>query len=319
MSSANRQAEISEHLEFIGSENANNLGRKLTRQFMRAHATLTKQSTLPKIYRKQTLLSDEAVNRWYSAYELRKASLQPDLTLSAVERARLTLIDANDNAQYWIQLMRNHEHHNYKTRVTVSDHIANECRKRSDALKTYNLARKNHDHPCTPLSIKDCQERGLLHRLRGDMASPDYAKHQYYDCLQVKERAKEELAYTTIEVMSLLAYHVSSIQRHKALMEAVCNSDDNSTINMHASICQHKRFELGRTLKEMKIVTDFMNLDIEIETKLAADTAVEVPSWTDTADVLPIGEVPHVNSEDENDVLDLNEESDADSAEGSQE
>lgn len=302
MSSANRHDELSEHMAFIASECVSNLGRKLTRQYLRAHSTRTRQAALGKAMKQRTSMTDQAVIQWYHDYTVRQASVQPNLTLSAIERARLTLIDAHDDVQYWIQLMRNHEHHNYKMRITVANHIANTCQIRKDALAAYNNVRQNHDPTIVELTLQACIELGLLHRLRGEMTSPDYAKHQHYDCLQVIVRAEEELDYTIIEVMSLLAFCILKINRYQELQKEALGLADDSIACMYACMRQRSRSELGLYLKEMQPIIRFYRLDVSRETALAVNTAEEVVVQVeDETDWLPIDELPCENSDEESD------------------
>jgi hypothetical protein len=298
MSASNRRDDLSEHLAFIARVMVEALGRKLTRQYFRAESTLTKQLISLKEFRKQTRSSDNQVTTWQQLYMTERKSQQPDFGRSMIERARLDLIACHDDAQYWIQVMRNHEDHNYKMRVTVSQHIAEKCKRRREALLAYNLTRTNIEPTSKHLTLAECEKNGHLNKLRGDQSSPDFCKHQHYDCLQVLERARDEIAYTKVETQSCLKFALAEIERFKVLEEACRSELDDSISRMFAIQTVKARQYLSKLLSELQPVITALQLNVESEIK-ASESGNNSFNFQDVLEQLEVMELPVENDDDE--------------------
>jgi len=239
MSCSNRHDELSDHLAFLAGECIDALGVKLHRQFFRAKATLVKHLNLLRALRQITHYTESEVEAWFQLYKDQKELRQPDLTLSMIEEARLKLIRAHDDAHYWIQLMRSHEQHNYKMRTSISQHILDKCRLRREALGAYNLARSSFNPALLPLTLDHCERQGHLHKVRADEGSPDYAKHQHYDSWQLVQRAREEIAFTKVEVQSLIQFASNKIHRFSNMYQEAIIPQARATYDPSMVSCLH--------------------------------------------------------------------------------
>jgi len=233
MSSSNRHDELAENLHHIAGECVQALGVKLKRQYLRATKTLTQNLIKLKMYRHQSASSDQAVLDWYAQYRLQRDRQQNDISIDITEQRRLALIEANENVLYWISLMRTHDHHNYKTRITISQFVMDASNKRRTALEDYNDIRTEADARFERLTLDGCQRSGILSREYFDSARCEHWKYLHFDCLQLIARANEELVYSRIEITSLLEYGRVEIAEYKRLQEKTRYDLDTSVHMMY--------------------------------------------------------------------------------------
>jgi len=235
MSSANRHDELTEHLHHIASESVKSLGATLCRQYYKANKTLNHHMVLLRRYRAESGMSDEEALDWYKNYRMARIHKQNNMHLEALEQSRQNLIETNEDALYWLALMRTHDHHNYKTRVTLAQFVMNAVKKRKEALDSFNDIRKWEDPTSPTLTINQCADQGILGQEYFGDNHIEQPKYMHFDALQVVMRAREEIAYTITEIKSILVYASNELQRNRHLQQASADLADQSIRGMYTN------------------------------------------------------------------------------------
>lgn len=255
-SSANRHDELTEHMHYIATESVRLMGCKLRKQYFKATKTLARHQNLLKAYRKVSDVSDSQATLWYQRYRMERDRLRSHPEIDLLEQKRLELVKSNESVQYWISLMRTHDHHNYKTRSTMSEHISQASSKRKVALSAYNALRNELNQTSETLTIEACQQKGILSREYFDRKHPEYSIYKHFDSMQIVHRAQEEIAYTRTEILSLFKYGFDEIERFKSLQAHSVDHKDKSIHLMYTHGLQKACIQLVNWIADLRKVIE---------------------------------------------------------------